>query len=114
MTAGPAGTDTTGAAAQAARDVLVATYPSFQVSFDTAPTTQLAATPDSPSKAAGIAYGSSAANHIITLRSSDGSNAPVSYTASSIPGRWMPTGALTTPLFQQYAHVTPWAMSSST
>ena len=114
MSAGPAGADATAAAAQAARDVLAYAYPALAASFDSALTAQLAAIPDSAAKAAGRTYGSSAASYTIASRASDGASAAASHTPSPLPGRWVPTGALTTPLFQQFAHVTPWAMTATT
>lgn len=100
------------AAAQAARDVLVAAYPSQAATFNAALASQLAALPAGASRDAGVAYGSASAAHILTMRANDGSSAPVTYTPSSAPGRWQPTGALSTPLFQAYATTTPWGMTT--
>jgi membrane-associated phospholipid phosphatase len=100
------------AAAQAARDVLVAAYPSQAATFNSALASQLAALPAGAQRDAGVAYGSQAAAHILSLRASDGSSAPVTYTPSSDPGRWQPTGPLSTPLFQAYATTTPWGMTT--
>lgn len=105
-------TDPTAAAAQAARDVMVAQYPSMAATFDTALASQLAAIPSGAAKMSGITYGASAAAFIRTMRAADGSAGPLPYTPSGLPGRWVPTGSQMVPAFNQYCIVTPWAMTS--
>ena len=110
--AGGGQTDPTAAAAQAAHDVMVAQYPTMAATFDTALASQLAAIPGTAAKSNGIAYGASAAAFIRTMRAADGSTAPLPYTPSGLPGRWVPTGSQMVPAFNQYCIVTPWAMTS--
>lgn len=109
---GPVGASPEAAAAQAAHDVLAFEYPSRAAIFDAELSTELAAIADPVARAAGVAYGQQSAAGIIGLRASDGSSATPPYSPSLLPGRWRPTGALSTPQFQQYATVTPWTMSS--
>ncbi len=109
-TGGP--TDPLAAAAQAGHDVMVAQYPSMAATFDAALASQLAAMPSTAAKTNGLAYGASAATFIRAARAADGSAAPLPYTPSGLPGRWVPTGSQTVPSFNQYCIVTPWAMTS--
>ena len=62
-----AGTSADAAAAQAARDVLAALYPSRAAIFDAQLAQSLAAIPDSPGKAAGLALGAHAASQTLGL-----------------------------------------------
>lgn len=79
------------AAAQAARDTLVALYPSRQAVFDAALTEDLLGIP--PGRAQqGIAIGQEVAQQILDLRANDGASAIVTYTPpNSNPGQWQPT-----------------------
>ena len=103
------------AAAQAARDVLVSLYPSRQSIFDAQLANDLAGIADGPDKTAGINCGSTIAFKVINSRAGDGSTNAPSYSSGSNPGDWQPTPPAfsPTPLFQQFAAVTPWTMSSN-
>jgi hypothetical protein len=81
------------AAAQAARDVMVALYPAATASFDTALATRLAALP--PQVAAqGVDIGRQVAAAIVQWRTGDGSaNADPVYLPPALPGLWRPTAA---------------------
>jgi hypothetical protein len=103
------------AAAQAARDTLVALYPTRQAIFDTALAGNLAAIAPGPA-AEGVAIGKEVARQILALRSGDGANTPASYTPpNSNPGQWQPTLPDFSPAAG--AHIgatTPFAITSST
>ncbi len=109
------GADAQAAAARAARDVLVAAYPSRAAIYDAALAGQLAAIPDGPARQAGLAYGASVAQGTLALRSTDGATNPSTYVPSGLPGRWVPTPPGNAPAaFQPFAQVTPWSLNSTT
>jgi membrane-associated phospholipid phosphatase len=103
----------TAAADQAAHDVLVALYPSFQATLDAELQQDLAQIPDGPNKDDGIIVGQAVAAETLSLRSSDGSgiSAP-----AFIPGN-QPGGYQLTPPnfaaadFTQWPRVTPFALA---
>lgn len=84
------------AIAQAARDTLVAMFPSQQAAFDQELAEDLGDIPASPAKARGIAVGHQAAAAILELRSNDGAVHPEpvlvqnggDWATSNSPGRW--------------------------
>jgi hypothetical protein len=81
------------AVAAAAHAVLVEKLPAQLALLDAEYDTALAAIPDGPAKAAGIALGQAAAGELITLRQGDGLGGP--YTYGSLPpgpGVWAPPG----------------------
>lgn len=101
------------AAAQSARDVLVALYPSRASIYDAKLAAHLAAIPNSPAKSGGISLGSSVAADMVAWRSSDGSNSSSSYTPTNLPGRWQPTAPGFAPaLLPQWASLQPFAMAA--
>ena len=80
------------AAIGAAHGVLRHYFPDHASALDGARAQSLAAIPDGPRKAAGIAIGESAAALAIDARAGDGSEPPESYLpSSSHPGEWQPT-----------------------
>ena len=100
------------AAAQAAHDTLVALFPTQTSTFDAALAAGLVGIPAGRARQ-GIAVGHDVAQQILTLRSTDGSNAVVPYTPGTKPGDWQPTPPANLPaLAPQWASVTPWAMTS--
>jgi hypothetical protein len=79
------------AAAQAARDTLVALYPSRQAIYDAALAEDLADIPSGLAKQ-GVAVGQEAARQILALRANDGASAVVNYVPpNQDPGQWQPT-----------------------
>ena len=103
------------AVAQAAHDALAGLYPApNQVAvFDAKLAESLAAVPDGPGKRFGIALGKLTAKLILDNRAHDGSNAVVTYTPETGPGKWQPTPpAFAAPLLPQWPYVTPFTLNS--
>jgi hypothetical protein len=112
------GASTEAAAAQAARDVLVALYPAAQATFDAALDAQLASIPPGLAKQ-GRAAGRAAARAVLNWRTGDGWPTAVTpdatYTLPPFPGLWQPTPpAYSAPTFTFYPNVVPFAMLTST
>jgi hypothetical protein len=102
------------AAAQAAHDVLVHLYPTNQAALDSSLATSLAAITGSGSKPDGITLGAAVAAQLWSLRGSDGTTLTVSNYFPAGQGLWQPTpGGAATPVSQQYAYATPWALRSA-
>src|ERR1700756_1945194 len=101
------------AADQAARDVLVALYPTFQATLDAELEQGLAQIPDDQNKTDGIAVGQTVAAQILSLRSNDGSGVtPPPFIPGNQPGGYQ----LTPPNFAaadftQWPQVTPFALA---
>jgi hypothetical protein len=88
----PAGTSAAAAAIAAAHKVLSNYFPNNSGSLDTARETSLAAIPDGPAKANGIAAGEAAAAAMIAERANDGSAIPEFYVPrSSSRAKWQLT-----------------------
>jgi hypothetical protein len=83
------------AAAAAAYEVLTKLYWSQTAAFDVALEGSLAAIPDGPARADGMAVGKDVAETLMALRKDDRSNATVTYTPKSDPGVYQ----LTLPAF---------------
>jgi len=101
------------AAAAAAHQVLVALYPGFQAALDTALQQSLAQITDGNDKAEGIRIGQTVADHILALRSNDGSNAkPIPYVFGTAPGDYQstPPNFPAQPQFTHWFRVTPFAL----
>lgn len=101
------------AAAAAAHEVLVGLYPQFQAMLDDQLQQSLAQIPDGAHKADGIIVGQIAADGILALRSSDGSNAPpIPYVFGNAPGDYQstPPNFPQQPQFTHWSHVTPFAL----
>jgi hypothetical protein len=112
--AGPAGASSAAAAAEAAYWTILSLYPSLKNTFDRALTASLAKIADGAAKDAGIAYGRSVAEAILTLRSNDGSSAIVDYIPGTAPGDWRPTPPSSAPaLLPGWGDVTPFVLAHS-
>jgi hypothetical protein len=111
----PSTTSKEAAAAQAAHKVLTQLFPWQAATFDAELSSTLSGIADGPDKAAGIALGSSIGQKVWNSRQGDGSAANPTYTGGTDPGDWRPTppANATTPLFQQFATTTCWAMPSA-
>lgn len=102
------------AAAQAAHDILVRYYPTNETALDAALATSLMVVPDGTAKNDGVTLGGAVATQIWNLRVSDGGSLTVSNAFPGGPGLWSPTpGGAATPVLQQYAYLTPWALRSA-
>lgn len=108
------------AAAQAAHDVLVASFPSQTADLDSKLAASLAAIPDGPAKDNGRAAGVSSAAQLLLLRSTDGSSPNVTYPGPANPGvgDWRPTPGATVGTFppginEQWGSVRPFLLPSS-
>ena len=99
------------AAAQAAHDILLRFYPTNQPALDAALATSLAAVADGTARNNGVILVAAVATQLWNLRASDGATLTVSNAFPGGPGLWLPTpGGVPTPILQQYAYVTPWAL----
>jgi hypothetical protein len=78
-------------AATAAYGVLSRLYWTQTVAFDVALESSLAAIPDGPARADGMAVDMEVAEQLMALRKDDRSNATVTYTPKSDPGGYQPT-----------------------
>jgi PAP2 superfamily len=101
------------AAAAAAYGVLTKLYWSQTAAFDVALEGSLAAIPDGPARADGMAVGKEVAEKLMTLRKDDGSNATVTYTPKSGPGVYQLTPPAFAPVvLPHWAAVTPFLLKS--
>lgn len=78
------------AAATAAYRVLVSIVPAQQPALEALYVASLAAIPDGPAEAGGIAAGESAAAAMIAARANDGRFGPFRFTVGTTPGAWRP------------------------
>ena len=108
------------AAAQAAHDVLVNSFPTQTADLDAKLAATLATLPDGADKTAGRATGSAAAADILALRSNDGSSPNVTYPGPANPGvgEWRPTpgptaGSFPVGINQQWGSVKPFLLPSA-
>jgi PAP2 superfamily len=76
------------AVATAAHDVLVALFPSQQVTLDAKRTDSLALIPDGAAKTGGIEVGAAAAAAMLTARNGDGRFSPFTVIQGDEPGEW--------------------------
>ena len=113
---GPRGASRAAAVAGAAHEALVALFPAQQTMLDEQlanSVSQLSAQGDGESIAAGLAWGKTVADEILAWRATDGFTAVLPpYTPAGLPGRWTPTGPVLTPVFRQFATMTPFAIAS--
>jgi membrane-associated phospholipid phosphatase len=100
------------AAAQAAHDVLTATFPAFAVTLDQQLATDLAAIPPSRARAAGIRAGARAAADQLQARAADGSaTPPPPYQSTGAAGDYRPTPpGFAAPVFTHWGRVTPFVL----
>ena len=101
------------AAAQAARDVMVAMYPAQASIFDTALAVTVARFPADVA-AQGASVGATAARAILAARADDGWNRPAQpYILPNLPGYWQPTPPQNAAAaFVHYQDVLPFILSS--
>jgi len=115
-----AGTSTDAAIAQAARDTLVALFPSQTATFDDLLAADLSQIPDGHAKTDGIDLGHRAAAIVLTLRADDGSQHAelrigVDFITSDALGKWRqdPISLIPLALGAYWGQVTPFAMKST-
>ena len=103
------------AADQAAHDVLVSLYPTFQASLDTELQQDLTQLPDGDRKADGIAVGQAVASQLLAARANDGANATQPpYVPGTQPGDYQLTPPNFAPAdFTQWPNVTPFALKQA-
>jgi PAP2 superfamily len=97
------------AVAAANRATLSKLLPAQQASIDRAYQSALAAIPEGPARAAGIAAGEHAAAAVLAMRADDGAVQPEPYRPHTTAGKYVPTAA---PAAPQWATRKPWLMSS--
>jgi hypothetical protein len=116
----PRGASAPAAAAGAAYTALLALFPGQKATFDAQLAATLASLSDdedsnvSTAAARGLAWGTTVANAILAWRAGDGFTATVPpYVQMPLP-YWQPTppAFVATPVFRQFATMTPWSMSS--
>jgi RHS repeat-associated protein len=101
------------AAASAAYRVLTNLYPKQKPFFDQELTKSLAEIPDGEAENNGVLFGQTVGDDIWNLRSTDGANTTVNYTAENTPGKWQPTApGFASALLPQWGEVTPFALTS--
>ncbi|HAB18697.1 MAG TPA: vanadium-dependent haloperoxidase [Verrucomicrobiota bacterium] len=108
------------AAAQAAHDVLAATFPAQVEALDARLAASLAVIPDGPEKEAGKTVGAGSAAALLALRANDGSTPNVTYPGPTSPGvgEWRPTpgaaaGTFPPGINQQWGQVKPFVLASA-
>lgn len=102
------------AAAQAARDVLVALIPGAQATFDTALDNRLR-TLAPLAAASGMSVGSRVARSVIAWREGDGWELPnVAYTPPALPGQWQPTAPGQVAALVNAAQIRPFGLLTPT
>ncbi|MEA2188529.1 MAG: hypothetical protein QOK16_3540 [Solirubrobacteraceae bacterium] len=79
------------AVSTAAHDVLVGLFPAQRSSLDQQYDEALAAIPNNPDKAGGVAVGSQAADAMLAARENDGVDASQTWIVGTQPGQWRPT-----------------------
>jgi hypothetical protein len=111
----PGGTSAQAAAVAAAHKILVTYSPYGQATLDAAYAASLARLPDGKAKTHGIAFGTRAADNLISLRANDGRNAPILFTQPPAPGVWRPTPPAFAPMLVPWlGFVTPLLVHSPT
>jgi len=103
----------TAAADQAAHDVLVALYPTFQTTLDAELQQDLAQIPEGQDKADGVTVGQKVAAQILAFRSADGATVTLPpYIPGTQPGDYQFTPPNFAPAdFIQWPQVTPFALA---
>ena len=110
----PAGASADVAAIQAAYHALKALYPGSAVALDGLAAAALAAIPDSPAKAAGIAIGDAAAAALIASRVGDGSATPSVYIpASTGAGEYQLTTSCAAGVLFHWQYVKPFGLPNA-
>jgi membrane-associated phospholipid phosphatase len=105
----------TAAAAAAARTVINELYPSEVAHTDDIYDDVIDTMPSVKHRRQGIIFGIMVGDNLLGERDSDGWDAVVPYTPSSLPGRWQPTPPdyATDPGLPQWGSVTPWALAQA-
>ena len=103
------------AAAQAARDVIVAQFPTAQPAADAALQARVSSVGERQAKS-GIQVGKAVAAAILAWRQNDGwAVAPPAYVLPTFPGFYQPTPpGFAAPAFRQFEHTKPFALLTST
>jgi hypothetical protein len=102
------------AAAKAARDVLVRTYPQRAGEFDAKLTEQINRTPANLRQAS-LDFGAASAQHVVNVRAGDDLTVRQPYTQGTDLGDYRftrPDGTQTAPVFNSFKNLQPWLMSS--
>jgi hypothetical protein len=97
------------AVAAATRTVLLALAPAKQPAIDASYQKALAALPDGPGRAEGVAAGERSARTVLERRANDGAIAPNIYRPFTTPGHYVPT---TAPVLPHWGQRKPWLMSA--
>jgi len=115
--AAPAGASRRAAAVQAAYTALVSLYPKQKSTFDARRAVSLAIIASDPDEApagiaAGVAWGTTAANGILAWRNTDGfTSTPPVFTGGTAVGEWRPTPPAFAPgIHPELATSTPWVL----
>jgi membrane-associated phospholipid phosphatase/methionine-rich copper-binding protein CopC len=109
----PVGGSVEAAAASAAYNALLKLYPNQKTFFDNAFTASLAKITDGAAEDAGVVFGKTVADDILSLRSNDGASKTVTYTPGTNPGDWQPTApGFAAALLPQWGGVTPFGLTS--
>ena len=98
------------AVAAASRATLAKLIPAQQASIDTVYQSALAAIPDGPAKAAGVAAGEKAAAAVLAVRADDAVAPTETYRPHTTPGAYVPTAM---PAAPQWVQRKPWLMASA-
>lgn len=113
---GPAATSASeeAAAAQAARDVMVALYPAATADFDAALAARLATIPQAKA-ATGVDVGRQTAQSVLQWRATDGAASPdPAYTPPALPGLWQPAAAGQVAAGTRFLDMKPFALLTRT
>ncbi|WP_128000663.1 vanadium-dependent haloperoxidase [Piscinibacter defluvii] len=97
------------AVAAAHRVTLLKLMPAQEASIQAAYQAALAALPDTPARAAGIAAGEQAAAAVLAARADDGAAAPDRFASQTSAGHWVPTAAAAASTWPQRK---PWLLQS--
>jgi membrane-associated phospholipid phosphatase len=109
----PVGGSVEAAAASAAYNALLALYPKQKTFFDQAFTSSLAKITDGAAEDAGVVFGKTVADDLLSFRGNDGADKTVAYSPGNNPGDWQPTApALAAALLPQWGNVTPFGITS--
>lgn len=104
-----AGASTEAAASAAAYGVLKALFPNRSAQYQAAYEQRLAAVPDGPAKALGLALGSEVAAEVVRLRANDGRMVELApYVSGSGPGQFR--AANPNPVFRHFPSIKPFAL----
>jgi hypothetical protein len=98
------------AAAAAARQVLMQTYPDQKAKIEELYATSLKAIPEGPAKSNGIKLGIEVAEAVQADRAKDGTKTSETYRPHAAPGAYVPT---TSPASPEYASAKPWVLKSA-